>query len=1375
MGKQKKSNYFIGLDIGTNSVGYATTTERYDLIKYRQHPMWGVHLFDEAELAQKRRAFRAARRRLDRRQQRIKLLRELFSKEVGAIDPKFFQRIDSSSIKKEANALPFAIFADKDYNDSNFYKKYPTIHHLIMDLMESEQHHDVRLIYIACAWLLAHRGHFFSDIDKEKIDEITSFSAIYEELEYIIEGHGTFFSWKHSEIDSETIGKILKSSISPKKKYEQLSEYLHTKKSKGKDIPNEQLWLNEEELLKLLCGLKGNATKLFPNADYSEVALTLDSDDEKIAGMLAELHEEDAELFIIMKKVFDWSILADIIGESKNISAAKVAVYEKHKSDLRKLKHIVKKYLPLHSYTELFRASGKNNYVAYCGKQKEKKVQQDEFYKFLKSLLKNISPENEDDSNILEQINQEIAAERFLPKQITSDNRTIPYQLYWSELNILLSKASVYLPFLNECDEDGLSVREKILSIMEFRIPYYVGPLNSHSNFSWLKRKAEGRILPWNFDEKVDRDASEKAFIDRMTNSCTFLPGEAVLPKHSLLYQRFEVLNLINAIHVNGCPISVTCKQEIYGVFNKHNKVSKKTILAFLKSNNYYQDIDLNCITGIDDTITASLSSQRIFQQFISAGKLTDEEVESIINQRAFTEDTKRFRLYLKKFTTLTDEDIQWISTRRFQGFGRLSKKFLTEPLFDHPETGSKLSIINMMWEYNLNLQQLMTESYPFAAMVSDARKEYYANTPASLSEQLDRMYVSNAVKRPIIRTLTIVDEVVKTMGYAPEKIFVEMARDVAGGNKGKRTVSRLAQLKNLYQKIADEDTRRLSLELEKYTASQLQKDTLYLYFMQLGKDMYTGEQITDLSLYNKEHIYPRSKVKDDSILNNLVLVRSEVNGEKKDIYPIDPEIRKKRATFWKYLRDNELISAEKYFRLTRSTPFSDAEEWGFINRQLVETRQSTKVVTELLKERYPDSEIVYVKAGLVSDFRHEFNKIKSKISNVPPRDTSKSNDDSGLVKSRTVNDLHHGKDAYLNIVVGNVYHGYFTRKWFMERSNDYSIKTETLFARPRVSVSGKLLWSGKDAIEKVETIMRRNYLHLSCYTYCKHGGFFNQNPVSAGEDLIPLKKEKSTAIYGGYNAPAVTFFVLILAEETKKNKCKKLLRLVPVDLLCGDSFLKDRMYAINYVKNSIDALGKRNWNITFPLGLKPIKIRTVFEVDHGLRFMLNSDAGGGELGISYCSPLLLDSAWEKYIKRLEAFSEKRKNNPEIIFSEHFDKIFSSENIKLYDVFIEKLQNGIFAKRRKNPLEILKKGREKFVLLQAPQQAEVLLAIINSFGRGCVNGVNLKLIDGNESSAKARISSNLVNWKKDYQSAYIIYSDASGLHETKSINLLDLI
>ena len=121
---------------------------------------------------------------------------------------------------------------------------------------------------------------------------------------------------------------------------------------------------------------------------------------------------------------------------------------------------------------------------------------------------------------------------------------------------------------------------------------------------------------------------------------------------------------------------------------------------------------------------------------------------------------------------------------------------------------------------------------------------------------------------------------------------------------------------------------------------------------------------------------------------------------------------------FWENLLDKNLINKKKYEKLTRSTPFTDDERQGFINRQLVETRQSTKAVAEILRARYekqvadgklPEKEkpeIVYVKAGLVSDFRHEYN----------------------LPKARTINDLHHAKDAYLNIVCGDVYNSRFTK-----------------------------------------------------------------------------------------------------------------------------------------------------------------------------------------------------------------------------------------------------------------------------------------------------------------------------------------------------------
>ena len=57
-----------------------------------------------------------------------------------------------------------------------------------------------------------------------------------------------------------------------------------------------------------------------------------------------------------------------------------------------------------------------------------------------------------------------------------------------------------------------------------------------------------------------------------------------------------------------------------------------------------------------------------------------------------------------------------------------------------------------------------------------------------------------------------------------------------------------------------------------------------------------------------------------------------------------------------KYLTRAEInrLSDEKYKRLTRSTPFNEDEKYGFINRQLTETSQSTKAIAQILNEKYP-------------------------------------------------------------------------------------------------------------------------------------------------------------------------------------------------------------------------------------------------------------------------------------------------------------------------------------------------------------------------------------------------------------------------------------
>lgn len=82
-----KEKIFIGLDIGTDSVGYAVTDGDYNVFKKQGKHLIGVRLFNEASVAKERRIFRANKVRKNREKNRICLLQELFNNEINKIDP----------------------------------------------------------------------------------------------------------------------------------------------------------------------------------------------------------------------------------------------------------------------------------------------------------------------------------------------------------------------------------------------------------------------------------------------------------------------------------------------------------------------------------------------------------------------------------------------------------------------------------------------------------------------------------------------------------------------------------------------------------------------------------------------------------------------------------------------------------------------------------------------------------------------------------------------------------------------------------------------------------------------------------------------------------------------------------------------------------------------------------------------------------------------------------------------------------------------------------------------------------------------------------------------------------------------------------------
>ena len=82
---KNRQPYYIGLDIGTSSVGWAVTDLDYRLRRFNRKTMWGVRLFEGAETAATRRTFRVNRRRLNRRKERLGLLKEFFAAEINKI------------------------------------------------------------------------------------------------------------------------------------------------------------------------------------------------------------------------------------------------------------------------------------------------------------------------------------------------------------------------------------------------------------------------------------------------------------------------------------------------------------------------------------------------------------------------------------------------------------------------------------------------------------------------------------------------------------------------------------------------------------------------------------------------------------------------------------------------------------------------------------------------------------------------------------------------------------------------------------------------------------------------------------------------------------------------------------------------------------------------------------------------------------------------------------------------------------------------------------------------------------------------------------------------------------------------------------------
>ncbi len=1323
---KRTGEYYLGLDVGTNSVGWAATDTEYNVLRFKGNSMWGARLFDEAQDASARRTSRVTRRRLARRNQRLRLLELLFSSAINEIDPTFFRRLEESALwieDKTDKACRFSLFNDPGFTDKEYHRRYPTVYHLRSELMASDKPHDVRLVYLALLHIMKSRGHFLYEIDAD--DKLYTTEDAINELTGILESSFDIsleFSDRSAFISALERGDL---GVNAKQK-------LLIAAWGGTDAEDAAISL--KSTIDLLAGKSGiKLSALFcddslSDAEISKVSLKSDMDEHY--DELYSILGDRIELLSQLKTVFDAARLSQMLKGCGSLSESKVVLYDKNHTDLRILKKYVRAAIP-DKYKEIFttKKDKLNNYAAYSGYRNRSGVHsctQEEFCKYLAGIL----PKPAETDGELSRIMQEIRDGVFLTKLKGSENGVIPYQLQRRELTAILKNAARYLPFLREMDEDGNTVSDKIRMVFEFRIPYYVGPLNKNAANAWAVRfpgMEKVTIYPWNFDKVIDSAASSVNFIDNLVGRCTYT-GERVLPKDSLLYSEFMLLNELNPLHVNGHPIPPQVKQEIVrDLFEaSRKKVSKKQIRSYLLSRGLITADDV--VSGVDDQIKTTLRSFHDFRDILA--RTGDREmVEEIIRHLLiFGNDPVMLKKWLRMNTHGLDEkDYKYICCLRYSEWGRLSGCFLTEIFSADPDegTGEARSIMDLMRSSCRNLMQLLSDRYDFAAQAEAHRQELF-DGEQTLADRLDSLYVAPAVRRSIRQTLKIVDEIVDIRRSVPKKIFIEMARDNAKELKGKRTESRKAKLLALYSSCREQAAELLP-KLEQEDEDRLQSDKLYLYYTQFGKCMYSGEPIDlealmDGRLFDVDHIFPRSKIKDNS-LENRVVVKNTLNREKTNIYPISADIRKKMKPYWDMLRRFGMIGEKKYDRLTRTSPLTDEELASFVARQLVETRQSTKALTLLLQERYGEHcRIVFSKAGNVSDFRHDFD----------------------LLKCRETNDLHHAKDAYLNVVVGNVYCTKFTDRFFANiHSENYSLNQ--VFAD---NVPGA--WEKEKTIKTVRRMMAKNNPIVTRMPREAKGKLFDLQIMPAGKGQLEKKAGLDITKYGGYNKITGAYYCVI--EHLEKGK--RIRTIEPVYLYQRESYETD---PLAYCTETLGLTEPR-------IICGEIRVDSLLEVD-GCRLYISGRTGNYYV-CEHAYQLAIDPVREKLIRNLRKYADRCAARRVELPITAFDGITEEDCEKLYGFFLDKLSTGVYHRLLANMEKDLKDGKDAFKELSLHDQVLVLLEILKAF-RCNPQNANLKLLCGKGTVGRVLISKKLDGDK----TASLIHQSVTGLFEYRE-NLL---
>ena len=525
---------------------------------------------------------------------------------------------------------------------------------------------------------------------------------------------------------------------------------------------------------------------------------------------------------------------------------------------------------------------------------------------------------------------------------------------------------------------------EDYLTILTGKRKHYHGPGNEKSRTDYgrytTKKDSQGEYIT------LDN------IFGILIGKCTFYPDEYRASKASYTAQEFNLLNDLNNLTVptETKKLSVEQKKTIVEYAKTAKTLGASTLLKYIAK---LIGVSVDQIHGyrIDPNEKPEMHTFEVYRKMQSLETIRVEELpRKVIDELAhiLTLNTERegieeaINAKLKDIFS-QDQVLELVQFRKnnsslfSKGWHNFSLKLMME-------------LIPELYETSEEQMTILTRLGKQKSKETSKRTKYIDEK--ELTEEIYNPVVAKSVRQAI----KIINEATKKYGIF-DNIVIEMARENNEEDAKKEYIKR--QKANL-----DEKNAAMEKAAFQYNGKKELPDNVFhghkelatkirLWHQQGEKCLYTGKNIPISDLiqnrykYEIDHILPLSLSFDDS-LSNKVLVLATANQEKGQRTPFQAldsmDYAWSYREFKSYVKDSKLLSNKKKDYLLTEEDISKIEvKQKFIERNLVDTRYSSRVVLNALQDFYKehqfDTTISVVRGQFTSQLRRKWGIEKSR------------------------------------------------------------------------------------------------------------------------------------------------------------------------------------------------------------------------------------------------------------------------------------------------------------------------------------------------------------------------------------------------------------